>query len=80
MSTSQAFLDRFYRRIIRNIALSTLIIAAVAILLTLIVYVLTTHLVIGLVIVVALVIGLGCLATLWLLTHECPIWQVILPF
>ncbi|ACL25527.1 STAS domain-containing protein [Chloroflexus aggregans] len=80
MSTSQVFLDRFYHRIVRNIALGTLIIAAVAILLTLIVYVLTTNLVIGLVVVIALVTGLGCLATLWLLTHERPLWQAILPF
>ncbi|RMD73645.1 MAG: anti-anti-sigma factor, partial [Chloroflexi bacterium] len=80
MNTSRAFLDRFYQRIVRNIALGTLIIAAVALLLTLIVYVLTTNPVVGLAVVMTLVVGFGCLATLWLLAHKYPLWQAILPF
>lgn len=78
METSRAFLDHFYRRIVRVIALGVLVIDIAAAVITLIAFFFTSAFTIGVVLAVNIITGISCVLTL-LLVRDRPLWVAILP-
>ncbi len=80
MLSTEAFIDHFYRRIVRAIALGTLAIASIVASITLVTFVVIGNSAIIAILAIALISCLGSGLTLFLLARKQPLWQATIPF
>lgn len=80
MSSSRAFLDHLYRKIVRAIAFGTLVIAVIAFVIALLVFLFTANLFVEVIMAIAFATACGCGLTIFLLTRDSSLWQATLPF
>lgn len=80
MSSSRTFLDHLYRKIVRTIAFGTLVIAVIAFIIALLVFLFTANLFVEVIMAIAFATACGCGLTIFLLTRESSLWQATLPF
>ncbi len=80
MQSLPIFLEQIYRRIVRSISIWTGIFNVVTILISILFFLLTQNAFAGIVAVIALISGIGCLLSLWMLTRNYPFWQTLIPF
>lgn len=79
MQSLPIFLEQIYRRIVRSINVWTGISDVVTILITTPIFLLTQNAFAGIVAVIALISGIGCLLSLWMLTQNYSFWQTLVP-